>query len=74
MHDELPDVDDEHLFVLESLVLNELQKRKIPLGSVMGANPAQIRRDDDLRENLKTSPNFQFSSRMTERKLRCLNI
>ncbi|KAL9893068.1 glutathione-specific gamma-glutamylcyclotransferase 1 isoform 3-T4 [Glossina fuscipes fuscipes] len=74
MHDELPDVDDEHLFVLESLVLNELQLRKIPLGSVMGANPAQIRRDDDLREHLKMSANFQFTSRMPERKLRCLNI
>uniref|UniRef100_A0A1A9X2C8 glutathione-specific gamma-glutamylcyclotransferase n=1 Tax=Glossina brevipalpis TaxID=37001 RepID=A0A1A9X2C8_9MUSC len=72
MHDELPDVDDEHLFQLEYLVLNELQQRKIPLESVMGTNPAQIHRDP--QENLIKSPNFQFSSRMPERKLRCLNI
>jgi len=72
MHQEIPDVHDEHLFELEQLVLQNLQKRKIHLSTVMGVTPERIRRDS--HENIVRPPSFEFTSRIPERKLRCLNI
>ncbi|XP_037947545.1 glutathione-specific gamma-glutamylcyclotransferase 1-like [Teleopsis dalmanni] len=72
MREEIPDAEDGNLFELEYLVLEELQKRQIPLWSVMGANPERIRRDS--HENIRRPPSFEFTSRIVERKLRCLNI
>jgi glutathione-specific gamma-glutamylcyclotransferase len=45
MREEIPGVHDEHLFTLEKLVRDELIKRKMCLFSVMGNQPARIRRD-----------------------------
>ncbi|XP_065371570.1 glutathione-specific gamma-glutamylcyclotransferase 1 [Calliphora vicina] len=72
MHEEIPEVWDEHLFQLETLVLNELHKRSIPVWTVMGMNPERIRRDS--HEEIRRPPSFEFTSRIPERKLRCLNI
>lgn len=72
MREEIPDVVDPHLFELEFLVLEKLHKRQIPLWSVMGVSPERIRRDS--HEEIKRPPTFEFTSRIAERKLRCLNI
>ncbi|XP_014100228.2 glutathione-specific gamma-glutamylcyclotransferase 1 isoform X2 [Bactrocera oleae] len=72
IREEIPDVVDPHLFELEFLVLEKLNKRQIPLWSVMGVSPERIRRDS--HEEIKRPPTFEFTSRIAERKLRCLNI
>lgn len=72
MREEIPNVTDEHLFELERLVLKLLGEREIPLWSVMGNEPNRIRRDS--HEYIKRPPTFEFTSRIPERKLRCLNI
>ncbi|CAD6992989.1 unnamed protein product [Ceratitis capitata] len=72
MREEMPDVVDPHLFELEFLVLEKLNQRQIPLWSVMGVAPERIRRDS--HEEIKRPPTFEFTSRIPERKLRCLNI
>ncbi|XP_049303183.1 glutathione-specific gamma-glutamylcyclotransferase 1 isoform X2 [Bactrocera dorsalis] len=72
IREEIPDVVDPHLFELEFLVLEKLHKRQIPLWSVMGVSPERIRRDS--HEEIKRPPTFEFTSRIAERKLRCLNI
>ncbi|XP_064550894.1 glutathione-specific gamma-glutamylcyclotransferase 1 [Drosophila montana] len=72
MHEEIPGVRDEHLFELERLVLEEIYRKEIPLSSVMGRNPDRIRRDS--HEDVRRPPSFEFTSRIPETKLRCLNI
>ncbi|KAH8281154.1 hypothetical protein KR054_012508 [Drosophila jambulina] len=72
MHEEIPGVRDDHLFELERLVLEELYRRDIPLSSVMGRNPDRIRRDS--HEDIRRPPSFEFTSRVPDTKLRCLNI
>lgn len=72
MHEEIPGVRDDHLFELERLVLEELYRREIPLSSVMGRNPDRIRRDS--HEDIRRPPSFEFTSRVPDTKLRCLNI
>lgn len=72
MHEEIPGVRDDHLFELEQLVLEELYRRQIPLSSVMGRNPDRIRRDS--HEDIRRPPSFEFTSRVPDTKLRCLNI
>ncbi|XP_017143525.1 glutathione-specific gamma-glutamylcyclotransferase 1 [Drosophila miranda] len=72
MHEEIPGVRDEHLFELERLVLDELYRQEIPMSSVMGRNPDRIRRDS--HEDIRRQPSFEFTSRVPETKLRCLNI
>lgn len=72
MHEEIPGVRDDHLFELERLVLEELYRRQIPLSSVMGRNPDRIRRDS--HEDIRRPPSFEFTSRVPDTKLRCLNI
>ncbi|XP_067617067.1 glutathione-specific gamma-glutamylcyclotransferase 1 [Eurosta solidaginis] len=72
IREEMPEVVDTHLFELEFLVLEKLHQRQIPLWSVMGMPPERIRRDS--HEDIKRPPTFEFTSRIPERKLRCLNI
>ncbi|KAH8385727.1 glutathione-specific gamma-glutamylcyclotransferase 1 [Drosophila serrata] len=72
MHEEIPGVRDDHLFQLERLVLEELYRCNIPLSSVMGRNPDRIRRDS--HEDIRRPPSFEFTSRVPDTKLRCLNI
>lgn len=72
MREEIPGADDEHLFTLEKYVREFIAEQEIPLPAVMGVDPARIRRDS--HEDIKKPPTFEFTSRIPERKLRCLNI
>lgn len=72
MHEEIPGVRDEHLFELERLLLEEIYRKEIPLSSLMGRNPDRIRRDS--HEDVRRPPSFEFTSRIPDTKLRCLNI
>lgn len=72
MREEIPGVHDEHLFMLEKLVRDELIKRKICISETMGHQPPRIRRDS--HENLRRPINFEFTTKVAEKRLRCLNI
>lgn len=74
MRDELNGVtvDDEHLFQLEELVRGELLQRGICVKSLMGRQPERIRRDS--HEEIRRPTTFEFTSRVPDKKLRCLNI
>lgn len=72
MRDEIPGVDDEHLFILEKLVREKMIKRQICVNSVMGSQPLRIRRD--THESLRRPINFEFTTKVQEKRLRCLNI
>lgn len=72
MREEIPGVHDEHLFMLEKLVREELTRRKMCMFSVMGHQPARIRRDS--HESLRRPINFEFTTKVQEKRLRCLNI
>lgn len=72
MRDEIPHADDDHLFTLEKIVRDEIMKRKICIYSVMGQQPPAIERD--FHENYRRPVTFAHSSRVPEKKLRCLNI
>ncbi|CRK87906.1 CLUMA_CG001693, isoform A [Clunio marinus] len=72
MREEIPGVHDEHLFGLEKLVREELIKRKVCIISVMGNQPQRINRD--LHESQRRPINFEFTTKVQEKRLRCLNI
>lgn len=73
VRDELNGVHDDHLFELERLVKEMLNKQKISLMSVMGlAPPERIRRDS--HEEVRRPISFEYASRVPDVKLRCLNI
>lgn len=63
---------DDHLFELEKLVKEILLNRQISLISVMGIQPQQIMRDAHVNIHLPTT--FEHTSRVPDKKLRCLNI
>ena len=65
-------VDDEHLFELERLVKEHLHKQQICISTLMGAAPERIRRDS--HEEVQRPSSFEFTSRVPDKKLRCLNI
>lgn len=75
MRDELKGVvvDDEHLFQLERIVRDILAERKICVYSLMGRQPERIERDSH-EEIRRPNSTFEFSSRVPDKKLRCLNI
>lgn len=72
VRDEVPGADDEHLFTLEKNVKEILQHRQVPLMDVMGNAPQRIRRDS--HEEIRRPVSFEYSSRVPDKKLRCLNI
>lgn len=74
MRDELKGVfvEDEHLFELERIVRDILAERKVCVYSLMGRQPERIRRDS--HEEIRRPTTFEFSSRVPDKKLRCLNI
>lgn len=72
MREELPHAVDEHLFELEKLVRNEIIRQKICIYSVMGQSPQAIARD--YHESHRRNVTFAHTSRILEKKLRCLNI
>lgn len=72
MRDEIDGAHDEHLFDLERCVRALLTKRQISLHTVMGSTPQQIRRDS--YEQVRRPTSFEYTSRVPDVKLRCLNI
>jgi glutathione-specific gamma-glutamylcyclotransferase len=72
MREEIPGVYDDHLFQLEKLVRDELLRRDICVYAVMGSQPARICRDS--HESLRRPINFEFTTKVQEKRLRCLNI
>lgn len=72
MREEIPGVHDEHLFLLEKLVRDEVTKREMCIFSLMGVQPTRIRRD--CHESLRRPINFEFTTKVQEKRLRCLNI
>ena len=72
MRETMPGVIDDHLFDLEHLVREHLIKRDINIQHVMGLPTEIIRRDS--HENLRRAVTFEYTSRVAEKKLRCLNI
>ncbi|GAB0092456.1 Gamma-glutamylcyclotransferase [Sergentomyia squamirostris] len=72
MREELPDAQDEHLFELEEMVRMLMSHRNIALNTVMGRAPQRIRRDSF--EEPRRPISFEFTSRVPETRLRCLNI
>lgn len=74
MRDELPGAQDDHLFELERLVVQYLSTKGIMMSSCMGAPRQRIRRDSH-ENNINSRPiNFEHTSRVPTRKMRCLNI
>jgi glutathione-specific gamma-glutamylcyclotransferase len=73
MREELPGADDPHLFELERLVHDFMSSEKICPLTVMGTRPLQnIRRDS--HEDIRLPVSFEHSSKVVEKKLRCLHI
>lgn len=69
---ELKDVEDDHLFELEKLVRNMLDERNVCVDNLMGRRPERIRRDS--HEEVRRPVTFEFTSRVQDKKLRCLHI
>lgn len=72
---EIPEINDGHLFELERLIHQELEKRKINLNDVMGRPPPPHRRRVPIsaRDNTRRIT-FEHRSRIASRNLRCLQI
>lgn len=68
----LVDTHDEHLFELERLVIAKISERKICMFSLMGPAPDRIQRDS--HEEVRRPATFEFTSRVPDKRLRCLNI
>lgn len=73
MRDELPNAEDEHLFTLERLCLDYMQKSNLSLSNRMGAPRPKIRRDSHESE-VRPQRTFAFTSRVPSRQLRCLQV
>lgn len=71
---EIPEVVDQHLFELESLIRKELTLKQVPLHTVMGAPRASIRRNSTAEQREQREISFEYRSRITNPKLRCLQI
>lgn len=74
MRDELPGAQDDHLFELEKLVVQYLATKKIMMSSCMGPPRQRIRRDSHESNNNSRTINFEHTSRVPSKKMRCLNI
>lgn len=73
MREELEQAHDEHVFTLERLVRDEVIRRKMCIRSVMGERQLNsIPRDH--HEQTRRNVTFAHSSRVPEKKLRCLHI
>lgn len=66
------EAEDKHLFELEKLVRKEITRQNICMYSVMGEQPSAIQRDP--HESHQRQITFEHTSRIPEKKLRCLNI
>lgn len=74
MREELPGVDDDHLFKLDKLVREYLLDRNMSLAECMGAPKPPIRRDMNANVAHQRPITFEHTSRVPSRRLRCLNI
>jgi cation transport protein ChaC len=72
MREEWPGIYDDHLFSLENLVREHLLQNNICLSTVMGQPPQRVRRDS--HEEVRRPISFEYTSRVPDKKLRCLNI
>jgi glutathione-specific gamma-glutamylcyclotransferase len=73
MKTEWPGADDPHLFELERLVHGFMEQLEISPNSVMGTRSVQqIRRDS--HEDVRLPVSFEHSSKVVEKRLRCLHI
>lgn len=71
---EIPEVEDQHLFELEKLILEVLDKRRINLADVMGRPPPPHRRRHPVAVEPPRQITFEHRSRVASRNLRCLQI
>lgn len=82
MKEHVPDVWDEHLYLLEHLVRSNLEEKEIPIEEVMGselqvavaaiAGGYKEDQKEEERPSLSRSPDF--ASRVPTRKLKCLDL
>lgn len=81
MHQHFPDEHDEHLYDLEHLVKTNINDRKMSVTAFMGNGQnivAFVRRGSQMairvEEQEERIDSFQFTARIPEKNLRCLNI
>ncbi|XP_063707479.1 putative glutathione-specific gamma-glutamylcyclotransferase 2 [Culicoides brevitarsis] len=74
MREELPGMEDEHLFKLDKFVRQYLLERKMSLSECMGPPKPPIRRDMNANDVPARPTTFEHTSRVPSRRLRCLNI
>ncbi|XP_014254658.1 putative glutathione-specific gamma-glutamylcyclotransferase 2 isoform X2 [Cimex lectularius] len=74
VRNQAPDVEDPHLFGLESIVRMEIRERGLPLETLMG--PAKPLPSPVAPEDLENDafPPIKFVSTIKMKKLRCLSI
>lgn len=76
----LPEVEDDHLYALEKLVRARIEERSIDIKLLMGSDeglriPKRVSRTPERsRESVERTNTFEFTSRVPEKNLRCLNI
>lgn len=82
MKEQIPDVWDEHLYLLEHLVRSRLKEKNLSIEDIMGYDPpisvAAIAGGykDDSRDDIRPSfsRSSDFASRVPSRKLKCLDL
>lgn len=74
---EIPEIVDHHLFELEMLIKEALERRQVQLNEVMGRPPPPHRRRRSSTGELEGQARritFEHRSRVAARRLRCLQI
>lgn len=74
MREELPGIEDDHLFKLNEFVRKYLLENKMNLNECMGSPKPPVRRDVIGSIANQRTITFEHTSRVPNRRLRCLNI